>query len=112
MKAASSIRREPPIHDVHKVPLPGLRISQRYHGSVGGDPSQESGLVVEREVAGVVLDLGAPVEDQLHPILGELPERRPVFARVAETRRVPFYVLRDIVVRVQDGRPELLDPPL
>ena len=88
----------------------GLRFPQRHHGPVACDPPQEARLVVECEGVGVVLDFGAPVEDPLQPVLGEEPERYPVLARVAETRRVPLYVLRYVLVRLQDGDPQAFDP--
>ena len=70
-----------------------------YYGPVVGDPSQESGAVVEYEIPGVALDLGTPVKDKLHPVFGVQPERHRVFTRAVEARCVPFHMLRDPIVR-------------
>ncbi len=52
------------------------------------------------------------MKDQLDAGFGVESERYPVFARIAETRSIPLYVLRDLAVRVLYGRPQLLDPLL
>ena len=62
---APSLRYNPPIHNVYEsrpLSLRILHVSQRYYGPVIGDPSQESGVVLEREIpGGGALCLGAPV---------------------------------------------------
>src|SRR5918997_3789398 len=105
----SRLCQDPTVHYVHEDRLLSPRVLERDHGPVAGYPRQESGAVVEGEVLAVVLDLGAPVEYQLGAAYGVEPERDPVFARVAEARRVPFYMLGDTVVRSQDHRPKPLD---
>jgi hypothetical protein len=59
VEAAPSLRYEPPVHHLYEIPQLGirvLRISQRHNSPVSGDPLQEAGVVLEREICGVGSD--------------------------------------------------------
>jgi len=56
VEAAPSLRYDPPVHHLYEIPQLGLRIPQRHNSPVSGDPLQEAGVVLEREICGVGSD--------------------------------------------------------